>query len=406
MVYTNTQGVVIKDKNKLAMFLVAIGFAIFATIGFILPTKAITTPEGSVAYTSVPLSQQELDDKWFVDRAIPSGGFESLTFDGRDDVLEVRIDKDNRSAGSNFYYTEGLQRVVDDKDALKIDLYIDSDWLDNEKDVRAGLWGVGNDDSDVVTAYPIIEFTNSDSFTGWRVWDGVNGGWTELGAVGFTPDEWSTLEIFYNEADSMFDYYTNGSKVHSDVIGGTTNFGAVILNSYNYGTDGQSYDVHWSNFELGVFEPNPPVLLHEVSGGGHILDVEGKRKNWNDISFGMDFKNYDVGAEGNVTVRFHNVGFDELDKSTFHGSTFTEFVYAEGTGDCDAAMRLRVEGTLNGEEGYQLTMRGGDNEDTVRFELEGPGVNYDSNDDWGNESNCQGNARADLDKGNLKIKQF
>lgn len=43
MVYTNNLGVVVKDKSRLAMFLVAISFAIVATIGMILPARADST---------------------------------------------------------------------------------------------------------------------------------------------------------------------------------------------------------------------------------------------------------------------------------------------------------------------------------------------------------------------------
>lgn len=43
MVYTNSQGVVVKDKNKLVLFFVALSFAIMSAIGMFLPTLAAST---------------------------------------------------------------------------------------------------------------------------------------------------------------------------------------------------------------------------------------------------------------------------------------------------------------------------------------------------------------------------
>ena len=94
----------------------------------------------AVDYNEIPLTQGELDANWSTDCAEPSGGYGSVTFEERSDVLEVRIDKDNRATSpSGFLYTEGILRQVDAVAATKIDLYVDPDWLDSNKDVRAGF---------------------------------------------------------------------------------------------------------------------------------------------------------------------------------------------------------------------------------------------------------------------------
>lgn len=203
-----------------------------------------------VDYTEIPLSQGELDANWSTDRAVPSGGYGSVTFEGRSDVLEVRIDKDNRSQSSSFFYTEGILRQVDAVAATKIDLYVDPDWLDG-RDVRAGFWGVGHDDNGDRTSFPIVEFTTAGDgdFTGWRVWDDLTG-WHNHPEIPYEAGEWSTLEIELTEAGSTFDLTIDGSPATSSAAG-TTNIGEVIVNSFNYGSAAQSYDVHWSNFATG-----------------------------------------------------------------------------------------------------------------------------------------------------------
>ncbi|MGH8965828.1 MAG: hypothetical protein ACRDXB_10940, partial [Actinomycetes bacterium] len=209
----------------------------------------------AVDYTEIPLTQGELAANWSTDRAVPSGGYESVTFDGRSDVLEVRIDKDNRATSpSGFLYTEGILRQVDAVAATKIDLYVDQDWLDKGTDVRAGFWGVGHDDNGDRTAFPIIEFTTAGDgdFTGWRVWDDLTG-WHNHPEIPYEPGEWSTLEIELNEAEGTFDLAIDGSPATSPAAG-STNLGEVIVNSFNYGPDAQSYDVHWSNFATGVLD--------------------------------------------------------------------------------------------------------------------------------------------------------
>lgn len=139
---------------------------------------------------------------------------------------------------------------------------------------------------------------------------------------------------------------------------------------------------------------NPAKTLN---GGGQIVDGD------NLISFGGNIKEAENGdLRGQMQVNFHNVSNSSVSGGRFHSTEITDANWYEGVNDCEAAMNVAMEGTFNGEPGYKLIFRAGDNEDTVRFQLSGK-YSYDSNPDYGNESNCVGTARANLDRGNVKI---
>lgn len=146
-----------------------------------------------------------------------------------------------------------------------------------------------------------------------------------------------------------------------------------------------------------------------LTGGGQIIeDVGPKPNDDHKVSFGSGL--YRIGAgeyAGSLTVTFHNVSDEELDKSTFTSDAITDMNFFDHGGDpCDAA-NATVTGELDGEPGYTLIMRAGDNGepgdmDTVRFELSGPD-SYDTMTDFTPESDCEGQARARLDRGNLQV---
>lgn len=146
-----------------------------------------------------------------------------------------------------------------------------------------------------------------------------------------------------------------------------------------------------------------------LMGGGQIIeDVGPKPKDDHKVSFGSGL--YRIGAgeyAGSLTVTFHNVRDDDLDKSTFTSDAITDMNFFDNGGDpCDAA-NATVTGELDGEPGYTVTMRAGDNGepgdmDTVRFTLAGPDT-YDTMEDFTQESDCVGTVRTGLDRGNLQV---
>jgi hypothetical protein len=204
-----------------------------------------------ITYTDVALTQPELDNNWVTDRTTPSGGYDSVTFDGQTSA-ELRVDNTNASTASGFYRTEGIQRSIPGSDAIKANLYVDGAW--QGKSVRAGLWGVAHNSVGTVSAYPIIEFTTAgdSSHVGWRVWDDVNGNWTNLSNP-YSWNSWNTLEIVHNNGSGKFNVYINGQIVATNAGSDSTSLNAVILNGYNYATgdNADNYAAHWSNLGYG-----------------------------------------------------------------------------------------------------------------------------------------------------------
>jgi hypothetical protein len=263
----------------------------FAALVFALQPFAGVAHAATVqSYTDTPFTAAELAN-WTPDRTTPSGGYSSVSFGGRSDVAELRIDKDLQSTMGAFYHTEGIQRQISASDSIKADLYVDSDWITNSKTVRAGLWGVGKNSVGAIVSYPILEFT-TDGFTGWRAWDSPSGTWVSLAAA-YAADNWYTLEVVHNDATNEFDYKLDGTTVYSQDDENSTSLGAVILNSKNYGAATQSYNVHWSNFATGVTTVEPEVTA-------------------------QDFGTWDNTADGfkAITAGFGLVDFDEVDNIT------------------------------------------------------------------------------------------
>lgn len=161
----------------------------------------------------------------------------------------------------------------------------------------------------------------------------------------------------------------------------------------------------------GIIYPVPVVLppSKSISGGGQILEEEGdKRKDWYKISFGGNATDEGCSSYvGEWQIVFHNVSNDSLDKAKFHGTNVTVMNFYPGDGCINGAMNFTIEGTLNGECGYKVTFRAGDEPDTVRVQLyQGSSKIYDSSDgDFNDESSCHGSNRTGLDNGNITIVQ-
>ncbi|MEO6513282.1 MAG: hypothetical protein ABIR37_01235, partial [Candidatus Saccharimonadales bacterium] len=250
MRYTYRHGIQ-KVKNKFTqlslVFLLAVTGISGAAPLFGSHHASALTPH--ISYTDVALTDSELGN-WSPDRTTPSGGFSSVTFEGQT-AAELRVDNTHASADPGFYRTEGIQRTIPASDAIKANLYVDGSW--SGKSVRAGLWGVAHNASSEISAYPIVEFTTDNAgYTGWRTWDGVNGGWTNL-SIPYTSDAWSTIEIVHNNGSTKFNVYINGALVATNTGGDSTNLNAVILNSYNNATNqvADNYAAHWSDLGYG-----------------------------------------------------------------------------------------------------------------------------------------------------------
>ncbi len=237
-----------------------------AVVAALALSTATALAAPTIDYEEIPLTQDELDSNWVVDRAVPSGGFESVTFEGRDNVLVMRVDPDNRSDGSSFFYTEGLLRQTPDAAALRADLYIDPAW--DGQDIRAGLWGVGHDDLAERTTFPIIEYHQDvdDGFAGWRLWDSSIGDWVQHEADAASGD-WATLEIVLDVDNDQFVASVDGAAQTLPAFG-STSLGEVIVNMFNYGPGTPAYDVHVSSFAVGEVVPTP-ATKNDCRNGGY-----------------------------------------------------------------------------------------------------------------------------------------
>ena len=188
------------------------------------------------------------------DRRAPSGGWSVAG-----NQLNMSIDNMNASADPGFYRTEGVQAALPTAStSLRAALFVDSTW--EGKPIRAGLWGVAHSSTAADLAYPIIEFTTigDGDFTGWRVFDTINGGWTNLPGAWYDVDSFNTVEVTYNAATKEYDYYVNDvftislpAAWETDAYGSIE---SVIFNSFNSATgdSADNYSVAWNSFETGV----------------------------------------------------------------------------------------------------------------------------------------------------------
>ena len=243
-----------KLKSKLMLMfatLILVGGGVVLPVATFGSASAdhIANPVSFMQYTKQMFSPSYLSS-WTQDRIFPSGDISSVDFAGRDNVLSMSTDTSKANA-SSFYDYEGIAHSLPGASAVTADLYVDGSWIGNSTTpVNAGLWGVGQDGSGNVSAYPILDFTNrgANNFTGWRTFNDNVGGWVNLQNVPYRVNSWNDLALVYNPKTTLFDLYVNGVKVGSSHATGSVSLSSVIFDNYNYGTQGSNYTVHWSDF--------------------------------------------------------------------------------------------------------------------------------------------------------------
>lgn len=221
-----------------------------------------------------------LPSGWTTDRYEPATFTNVGTFAGKNNVLGIGISEADNLAlrpggfASTFYNTQGRQYIVSGGmgSSLTADLYIPESWANEANGTRrTDMWGVANDGTSV-TGYPIIGFTNWGGTPRFRTWDGTSG-WVDL-TTPVAYGQWTTLQILLT--NTQFEYRVNGSLEHFSPLDGSTGFGAVIMQGYNFGdpalanaiTGGGkgSYTAYWAN--TGGQSPVPEPATYGMMGLG------------------------------------------------------------------------------------------------------------------------------------------
>lgn len=213
--------------------------------------------------SSVIISTGQAPGVWYTDRYAPSGFVSPVFFAGSNSLLHSISAADGASfrPGSYsdaFYNTQG--RKFDNPGSTKymeISLFIPADWATTGRRM-AGFWGTGFDAFNIVSGYPIIEFTSDGGVPRFRVWETGSGGFVDLGLpTGFTYNKFYSLHIEL-EVSGEFKYSV-GDLSYTTTTGapyGTVSIGNVILQGHNT-TAGVTYDIYWDNyFASGIIPPD------------------------------------------------------------------------------------------------------------------------------------------------------
>jgi hypothetical protein len=187
---------------------------------------------------------------FYTDRYTPNA-FESSYFDG-DFRLRHAINAADFQV-NDFSNTQGRKLDLNSRagSSVEIDLFIGSDWAANNR--RADLWLTMNNDSNVVSDYPIIGFARiagDPSATGnFRVWS--DSAWVNLGLPsGFAYDKWYTLRITFTGSSYEYEVIDGGTTVltytDSD-IDGSVMVANTIIQAKNFNN---TYDVYWDNLTV------------------------------------------------------------------------------------------------------------------------------------------------------------
>ena len=198
-----------------------------------------------------PFTQEELDDNWIEDRKYPTGGVESVSFDGRDNVAKIGVIADEQDSDA-FRQFEGIKKVDDFGTHVQVDLYVPNEWQDANI-VNVGFWT----SDDPLSAYPLIVYRNSSEvdagfYTYDVVFDEDANEWVGVYNLSDAPvnyNSWNTLTVTLNTDEDEANYTVNGLESGSMYASGD-NIGQVFLNHYNDGA--RSYDAFW---HAGIQEP-------------------------------------------------------------------------------------------------------------------------------------------------------
>lgn len=210
---------------------------------------------------------------WITDRYNPSLGyspveFSQSLFDG-DERLQINISETGPTSG--FYGYQGM-KYLDAGEAnwnaeanakFSYRFYIDPSWETDGEGQQTGVWGVLGNTDGVISAYPILEYqdsdANEDGEAGFRAYtyftdeDGnLAAEWVSIGIpkqLRINPDEggWVTVEMQLHKTNggAAVKWRINNKLVLDErgynVFAPSTQFLNFIFNSANFGTDQNYY---------------------------------------------------------------------------------------------------------------------------------------------------------------------
>lgn len=194
-----------------------------------------------------------ISSDWTVDRTAPET-WESAYFDG-DNRLKHGVGPS--SVANTWYAYKGKSLLTPGATGVSVELYVPEPTV--SQDVSLSLWANGTDGTLDQLAWPVIGFrASSDGSAVWKVFDDETGNWNTLSdAAAF--DTWYTLGISLNGGN--IDFSINGETVFTDTVvdSSVTSFKNVILQAYDFGTEG-GYYAYWDNLST-VPEPATLALL-------------------------------------------------------------------------------------------------------------------------------------------------
>ena len=228
--------------------------------------------------TPVTTGNSQAAGTWYTDRYAPAGFTAPVSFMGDNRLKQTISSADsetNRPAGfsSTFYNTQGRKYDLNPATtSMSIDLFVAADWATTGRRM-AGFWGSSFDNTNTLSAFPIIEFTSNTDTDGsggrFRGWNNSTGTWTSLGLpTGFGYDQFYKLNISIVGSNFV---YSVGDVSLSTSAEGSTSIGNVILQGHNNNA-GVNYDIYWDNFQA-VPEPSTFAAL-----GLGILAIARRRR--------------------------------------------------------------------------------------------------------------------------------
>lgn len=206
---------------------------------------------------------------WVKDRQAPEM-FEAVTFDG-DERLRINIDESGPTSGFYGYQGKKYQDAggsywkAESNTRFSYRFYIDPAWEDDGgKEQQTGVWPVLGNASGSISAYPILEYQDSDANengeAGFRAYvylsdeDGNFAGaeWVTIGLpkkLKIDPETggWVTVEaqLHQNSGGSALKWRINNKLVFDErgynVFAPSTQYLEFIFNSANFGQDQNYY---------------------------------------------------------------------------------------------------------------------------------------------------------------------